>query len=122
MSITMKKNYQLPDPKAERNRRNEARRVDFCLEDDLRTLGIGKTYYIRTYGCQANVRDSETLAGMLEMMGFNPVASPEEADISLFNTCAVRKAAEDHVLGEIGSLKPLKQAHDPLQPYVPHRY
>ncbi|MBQ9327753.1 MAG: tRNA (N6-isopentenyl adenosine(37)-C2)-methylthiotransferase MiaB [Solobacterium sp.] len=107
----MKKNYQLPDPKAERNRRNEARRVDFCLEDDLRTLGIGKTYYIRTYGCQANVRDSETLAGMLEMMGFNPVASPEEADISLFNTCAVRKAAEDHVLGEIGSLKPLKQAH-----------
>ncbi len=107
----MKQNYQFPDHSAERMRTGSVRRVNFELGEDLRGLGEGKTFYIRTYGCQANVRDSETLAGMFGMMGFIPVSSPEEADVSVFNTCAVRRAAEDHVLGEIGSLKPLKTAH-----------
>ena len=107
----MNQNFQFPDHAAERMRNGSVRRVTFELDDDLRALGSGKTFYIRTYGCQANVRDSETLAGMFGMMGFIPVNSPEEADISVFNTCAVRRAAEEHVLGEIGSLKPLKNAH-----------
>ena len=107
----MKENYQLPDRAAERNRAGAAERKTYTMSEDLRFLGQGKTCYIRTYGCQANVRDSETLAGMLERMGFLEVDSAEAADVVIFNTCAVRKAAEEHVLGEIGSLKPLKQKH-----------
>ena len=107
----MKEEFLLPDRNAERSRRMNAKRIQFSLADDLRTLGIGKSYYIRTYGCQANVRDSETIGGMLGMMGFVPAGTPEEADLVIFNTCAVRHAAEEHVLGEIGSLKPHKLTH-----------
>ena len=107
----MEKNYQLPDRAAERNRVGSAERRSYTMREDLRFLGHGKTYYIRTYGCQANVRDSETLAGMMERMGFLEVDKAEAADVVIFNTCAVRKAAEEHVLGEIGALKPLKQRH-----------
>ncbi|MBP3868646.1 MAG: tRNA (N6-isopentenyl adenosine(37)-C2)-methylthiotransferase MiaB [Solobacterium sp.] len=107
----MEKNYQLPDRAAERNRVGSAERRSYTMREDLRFLGQGKTYYIRTYGCQANVRDSETLAGMMERMGFLEVDKAEAADVVIFNTCAVRKAAEEHVLGEIGALKPLKQRH-----------
>lgn len=107
----MEKNYQLPDRSAERNRIGSAQRRSYTMREDLRFLGQGRTYYIRTYGCQANVRDSETLSGMMERMGFLEVDSVEAADVVVFNTCAVRKAAEEHVLGEIGALKPLKQKH-----------
>lgn len=75
------------------------------------TLGAGKSYFVRTYGCQANVRDGETLSGMLEQMGFTKAATQDEADLLIFNTCAVRKTAEDHVFGEIGSLKHWKEEH-----------
>ena len=107
----MNRPYQLPDHSAERNRLGSVLRKDYAMNEDLRYLGLGKKYYIRTYGCQANVRDSETLSGMFERMGFLEANTIEEADVVLFNTCAVRRAAEEHVLGEIGSLKPLKQKH-----------
>ena len=68
----------------------------------------GKNYFIRTYGCQANIRDEESMRGMLESVGFNKVEKEEEADIIILNTCAVRENAEDKVYGEIGNLKSLK--------------
>ncbi|MBR3310601.1 MAG: tRNA (N6-isopentenyl adenosine(37)-C2)-methylthiotransferase MiaB [Solobacterium sp.] len=83
----------------------------FTLTENARGIGSGKHYYLRTYGCQANVRDGETISGMLEMMGFQKSEKPEEADVLVFNTCAVRRAAEERVLGEIGSLKGLKRKH-----------
>ena len=58
---------------------------------------------MRTYGCQANERDSETLAGILEQLQFTAVDKAEDADLILMNTCAIRKNAEDKVLGELGS-------------------
>lgn len=54
--------------------------------------------YIRTYGCQQNVADSETIKGMLAQMGYDFTENIEEADFILFNTCAVREHAEDRVL------------------------
>ena len=81
----------------------------FQIPEQIRLLGQGKKYYLRTYGCQANERDSETLAGILEEMNFTAVEHPEDADLILMNTCAIRKNAEDKVLGEIGSLKRLKR-------------
>lgn len=66
-------------------------------------------YYIFTYGCQMNVRDSETIAGLLEAMGYVEAASPEEADLILFNTCSVRHSAENKVYGKLGEIMSLKK-------------
>lgn len=65
----------------------------------------GKTYFIRTYGCQANIRDEETMAGMLNAAGAIRVDVENKADIIIINTCAVRENAEDKVYGQIGNLK-----------------
>ncbi|MBS6373582.1 MAG: tRNA (N6-isopentenyl adenosine(37)-C2)-methylthiotransferase MiaB [Erysipelotrichaceae bacterium] len=81
----------------------------FEIPVEARTLGAGRTYYLRTYGCQSNQRDSETIAGILEALQFQAVDSPETADLILMNTCAIRKNAEDKVLGELGSLKRLRK-------------
>lgn len=74
----------------------------------LRNFANNKTYFIRTYGCQANVRDEETMRGLLEGVGFRNVDSEKDADVIILNTCAVRENAEDKVYGEIGNLKSLK--------------
>ena len=74
----------------------------------------GKNYFIRTYGCQANVRDEETMSGMLDLVGMNKVDDEKIADVIIINTCAVRENAEDKVFGEIGNLKALKQKAEEL--------
>ena len=65
-------------------------------------------YYIETYGCQMNVRDSELMAGVLQKEGYAAASSPAEADLILFNTCCVRDHAEKRLMGNIGALKELK--------------
>ncbi len=65
--------------------------------------------YVRTYGCQQNVADSEKLKGMLMKMGCTLTEDAEKADIIIFNTCAVREHAEDRVFGNAGALKALKK-------------
>ena len=65
--------------------------------------------FVRTYGCQGNVSDSERLSGMLAQAGFGFAASPEEADFVLFNTCAIREHAQLRVFGNVGALKPVKE-------------
>ena len=79
-----------------------------------RIEGRGKTYYIETYGCQMNVRDSETIAGLLQEMGYGQARSREEADVILFNTCCVRDHAEKRLLANIGTLKERKDADEEL--------
>ena len=75
----------------------------------LKEIAQNKKYFIRTYGCQANVRDEETMAGILEFAGFTKTTSEETADLIIINTCAVRENAEEKVYGEIGTLKKLKE-------------
>ena len=107
----MNKDYQLPSQKDEAKRSRNEVEIEyglFSMKDQLEELGKNKKYYIRTYGCQANVRDGESIAGMMEVMGFTNTEDTAEADVLIFNTCAVRRAAEEHVLGEIGMLKGLK--------------
>jgi len=72
-------------------------------------FGKNKKYYIRTYGCQANERDSETIAGILAELKYERTDNHNDADIIILNTCAIRQNAEDKVFGEIGSLKALKK-------------
>lgn len=69
-------------------------------------------YYIITYGCQMNVRDSEIISGLLEAMGYCAADKPEDASVVLFNTCSVRHSAENKVYGKLGEIGVLKR-HDP---------
>ena len=64
-----------------------------------------KTYKIVTFGCQMNARDSEKLAGILQVKGFTEVADENVADIVIFNTCTVRENANQKLYGHIGQLK-----------------
>ena len=66
-------------------------------------------YYILTYGCQMNVRDSEIIAGLLEAMGCTAANTMENAGIILFNTCSVRHSAENKVYGKLGEIAALKR-------------
>lgn len=82
---------------------------DTALSEPYRSLGKGKKYLIYTWGCQMNVHDTETMAGILELMGYTPTENETDADLILFNTCAIRENAEDKVYGELGRLKALKK-------------
>ncbi len=82
--------------------------VSKIYSDDVYKFYKGKTFFIRTYGCQANVRDEETMKGMLLSMGAVE-GNDVESDIVIINTCAVRENAEDKVYGELGILKNIYQ-------------
>ena len=74
----------------------------------------GKFYYIHTYGCQANVRDEESMAGLLESAGMKRTDMAVDASVIILNTCAIRANAEDKLFGEIGSIKALKRLNKDL--------
>lgn len=88
--------------------------ASFDKKDALAALLNNDKYYIHTYGCQANVRDEETMSGMLEDVGYIKTNNPSEADLIIINTCAVRENAEDKVYGEIGNLKILRKKNKKL--------
>ena len=68
-----------------------------------------KSAYVETYGCQMNIADGELMEGVLEKQGYEVVGAPEEADVILINTCAIRENAEARVLGRIGQLSGLRR-------------
>lgn len=77
----------------------------------VRKRGEKPLAMVHTYGCQQNAADGERMKGMLREMGFSFTDSPDEADLVLFNTCAVREHAEDRVFGNVGALKNQKRRH-----------
>ncbi len=97
----------LPSLKAARNRVDKPKRIldTGVIPSSLLRFARGKRFYIRTFGCQANIRDEEIMAGYLSKAGFTRTFIPKEADLAIINTCAVRENAEDKVYGEIGSFK-----------------
>src|ERR1700742_3674320 len=74
-----------------------------------------RTYQVRTYGCQMNVHDSERLAGLLEAAGYERAADGTDADVVVFNTCAVRENADNKLYGNLSHLAPRKQADPDMQ-------
>jgi tRNA-2-methylthio-N6-dimethylallyladenosine synthase len=76
---------------------------------------LGRTYQVRTYGCQMNVHDSERLAGLLEHAGYRMADTDEIADVVVFNTCAVRENADNRLYGNLGHLAPVKARKPGMQ-------
>ena len=76
---------------------------------------MSRTYLVETYGCQMNVHDSERIAGLLDAAGHIPVTPGEQADIVVFNTCAVRENADNKLYGNLSFLAPIKKANPKMQ-------
>ena len=74
-----------------------------------------RTYEVRTYGCQMNVHDSERLTGLLEDAGYAAAPAGEQADVVVFNTCAVRENADNKLYGNLSHLAPIKAKNPDLQ-------
>ncbi len=74
-----------------------------------------RTYEVITYGCQMNVHDSERISGLLEDAGYARVAEGAEADVVVFNTCAVRENADNRLYGNLGHLRPVKLGRPGMQ-------
>ena len=74
-----------------------------------------RTYQVRTYGCQMNVHDSERISGLLDEAGYVPVDGDDVPDLVVFNTCAVRENADNKLYGNLGHLKPVKDANPGMQ-------
>ncbi len=68
-----------------------------------------KAFYLETFGCQMNVVDSERIVGLLDEIGYRQVEEPEQADLILLNTCAVRDKAVRKAYGHLGRFKPMKE-------------
>ena len=71
--------------------------------------------YLETYGCQMNVADSQTVTAVLRQAGYGAATRPEDADVILINTCAIREHAEDRVIGRLSDLARLKSARPGLK-------
>ena len=111
----MKKDYVLPSiDEARRRNKESSAKFSFVLDEKYEGLGKDKKYFIITHGCQANQRDSETMAGLLDAMGYTMTDSQKDADVIIINTCAVRQGAEEKVLGEVGAMKRLKSENPDL--------
>ena len=74
-----------------------------------------RTYSVETYGCQMNVHDSERIAGLLDEAGYIPAVEGEQADIVVFNTCAVRENADNKLYGNLSFLAPIKKLNPGMQ-------
>ena len=106
----MKNNYIKPSMFLAKKRNNKLTNVEktlFNIDIKHKLLGTNKKFYIKTYGCQANIRDTETILGILYEMNYINTDNYYDADLIIFNTCAIRKNAENKVIGEIGHLKKL---------------
>jgi tRNA-2-methylthio-N6-dimethylallyladenosine synthase len=73
------------------------------------------TYEVRTYGCQMNVHDSERLSGLLEAAGYVAAEPERDADVVVFNTCAVRENADNKLYGTLGLMVPKKEKNPNMQ-------
>ena len=105
----------LPDYKEARTRdKRKYNRIDFKIDNNIEKKYEGKTYFLKTYGCQMNEHDSENISAILEAMGFSKVDDYNQADLVLLNTCSIRENAHNKAFGMLGRLKHLKSQNKGL--------
>lgn len=102
----------LPDLKEAKIRTKKEIKIikdDYKVPREMKEIGKNKKYYIKTYGCQMNVHDSENICAILEDMSFTSTEEMEDADIIILNTCAIRENAHNKMFGFLGRVKHLKE-------------
>ena len=98
--------------KPDLNVAKDRNKIDIKVKElnlDIKPIYKGKKYFLRTYGCQMNVHDSEEIKYYLESLGYEEVDELESADIVVLNTCAIRENAKDKVFGYLGRCKHYKK-------------
>ena len=95
----------MSDPASTREERPQSAN----LPDTCGSAFEGKTFYIKTFGCQMNVHDSERMAGLLTSEGGKPVSEPGAADIILVNTCTIRDEADQKALSDLGRIRQVRK-------------
>lgn len=87
----------------------EILRNEYAIPDEVKSLGLGKKYYVKTYGCQMNEHDSEMIRAILEDMKYTKTDNYEDSDLIILNTCAIRENAHNKTFGMLGRIKHLKE-------------
>ena len=87
-------------------------------DDEFVRTNQSKKFIIVTFGCQMNEHDSENIKGMLANMGYEETNKIYEADVVLYNTCAIRENAETRFFGNIGALKNIKKNKTIFTPFI----
>lgn len=103
----------IPDLKEAKKRSNKEVLVktdEYIVENNLKEIGLGKKYFVKTYGCQMNEHDGENIKAILEDMSYTQTDTMEKADVILLNTCAIRENAHNKVFGYLGRIKHLKES------------
>ncbi|MBQ2946624.1 MAG: tRNA (N6-isopentenyl adenosine(37)-C2)-methylthiotransferase MiaB [Bacilli bacterium] len=99
----------LKEAKIRTNKEIKIIRDEYKVPENMKTIGKNKKYFLKTYGCQMNVHDSENIKAILEDMSFEETVQMEDADIIILNTCAIRENAHNKMFGFLGRVKHLKQ-------------
>ncbi len=102
----------LSEAKKRTNKEVLTKSFEYTKLDNLKELGSGKKYFIRTYGCQMNEHDTENIKAILENMSYVETDNYEEANLIILNTCAIRENVHNKVFGMLGRIKNLKENKD----------
>jgi len=103
----------LPDLNIAKDRTSKENKY-IKLNEKYQKVVDNKKYFLRTYGCQMNVHDSEQIRFYLEKLGMTATGKLEDADVVVLNTCAIRENAHDKVIGYLGRCKHLKKENPNL--------
>jgi len=87
---------------------------NFVFDEKYKNIVKDKYYFVKTYGCQMNERDSENISALLEMMGYIKTDKMKDADVIILNTCSIRENANNKVFGMLGRIKNMKQTKKDL--------
>lgn len=98
---------------AKKRNNKDYKTVNYEVPSEYLNSFSGKTYYLKTYGCQMNEHDSENIAAMIESLGFKRIDDYEDADLVLLNTCSIRENAHNKAFGMLGRLKHIKETKNP---------
>ena len=100
--------------KAKKRNKEVVNKINYNVDSYILNIGENKTYYIKTYGCQMNERDSENICALLETVGYSRIDDYLKADLIILNTCAIRENVHNKVFGMIGRIKHLKETKKDL--------
>lgn len=94
---------------AKKREKVEYKTLKYQLKKELKNKYCGKTYFLKTYGCQMNEHDSENIRAMLEELGFIEELDYKKADLLLLNTCSIRENAHNKAFGMLGRIQNMKE-------------